>query len=305
MESWREIGLTVLGTIIILIVLRDVVHELFHPERSGSMSRGVMHALWRTLRGLARWRRSFIYRAGPAILIGVAATWVVLLLLGWALIYWPRLPNAFHPDPTLPSSATSGLLTALYVSLGAFTTLSASDLPPESAGLRILVTLESLVGPIVFTAWITWVLGIYPVLAERRAFARQVGVLRRAESDAERAVREPPQEAVAEVLRSLSEQVLSMSARLQQARVTYYFQNESHDATLVVQLPYVLALARAAETHGPAPAIRHHGTMLRSATEELLDDLGEQFLDLHDSPPEQVIAALAEDHLLTQPTSNR
>ena len=300
--GWRGIGLTLLGVILIVMVLRDVVHELFHPERTGSLSRSVMTGTWRSLRGVAQLRRSVIYRAGPAILIAVAATWLLLLVLGWTFIYWPRLPGGFNPDPALPASATRGFLTALYVSLTALTTLGAGDLPPLGAGMRIIVALESLVGPVIFTAWITWVLGIYPVLAERRAFAREIGALRRAESDAERAVHGAPQEAVAEILRSLAEKVLSMGARLQQARVTYYFQNESHDATLVVQLPYVLALGRAAEAHGTEPVLRHHGTMLRTATEELLHDLGTQFLDLRDGTPEQVIAALADDHLLPRPT---
>jgi hypothetical protein len=262
----------------------------------------MMRGVWHLVRAAAKRRRSLIFRAGPLILISVMMMWVVLLVLGFTLLYWPRLPGSFNPDPALRPSETQGFWTALYVSLASFTTISASDLAPRTVGMRIVVTLESFVGPVIFTAWISWVLGIYPVLAERRTFTRETDALRQARPDPERLLTDQPPEAVVELIRSLAEQALSVSARLQQATVTYYFQNPSEEAALATQLPYLLALARAAEARGPAPAIRHHGTMLRVALEQLLKDMGEQYVDLHDAPAERVIEAIARDHLLPAPT---
>lgn len=63
----------VLGVGIILAAARDLVHELFHPESRGSVSRWVMHGVWRGMRRAARYRRTVIYQAGPGELLQHAA----------------------------------------------------------------------------------------------------------------------------------------------------------------------------------------------------------------------------------------
>jgi hypothetical protein len=78
----------------------------------------------------------------------------------------------------------------------------------------------------------------------------------------------------------------------------YYFQNREESLALSSQLPHVLALARAAEDAGRADVVRYQDALLRRAIEALLGTIGEQFLDLEDTSPGRVLAALAEDHLL-------
>src|SRR5206468_942622 len=121
----------------------------------------------------------FMYRAGPLCLVAVALVWTGLTGLAFALIYWPRLPAGFHVDRALPAAAQHGFATALYVSLASVTTIGSADVTPQTIGLRMAVTLESLIGLVIVTAWITWVLSVYPVLAERRTFIREVIQLRR------------------------------------------------------------------------------------------------------------------------------
>jgi hypothetical protein len=169
---------TLVGVMPILVVLRDVVHELFDPEDAGSLARATMHGAWLVLRRFGRRRRGVIYRAGALVLLSVAVMWTGLLTLGFALVYWPGLPEGFHASPGLPAWAARGPGTALYVSLASLTTLSSSDVLPLTDALRYAVTLQSLLGVALITAWITWVLSIYPVLAQRRAFAREVALLR-------------------------------------------------------------------------------------------------------------------------------
>src|SRR4051794_9907007 len=84
------VTLTTLGVLIILFTLRDVVHELFHPEATGSISRTVMRVVWRGTRAIGKIHRAAVFHAGPAILLAVAFTWAILLVLGWTLIYLPR-----------------------------------------------------------------------------------------------------------------------------------------------------------------------------------------------------------------------
>ena len=293
---------TIIGVVLLLVLLRDVVSELFDPEDTGELSRAVMHGCWRIVRAIGRRRRGAILHAGAIALLSVAATWTTLLVLGFALVYWPRLPGAFLVGPDLPPSAGRGFGTALYLSLAAATTLGASEITPVTLPMRLAVAGESLLGVALITAWITWVLSIYPVLAERRAFTGEVALLRRTHPAPPALVREVPPEALAELLRSLGEQLLRVRASLGQARVTYYFQNASPELALARQLPWVLAVARETEAsdgpHAAAPVLRHRGALLRAAVESVLQQIGERFLGLRGAPPEVVLAALAADHLL-------
>jgi voltage-gated potassium channel Kch len=289
---------TLVGAVVIAAVLRDVVHELFSPESSGSISRLVSAGVWRGVRALCRISRVFMYRAGPLCLVAVALAWTSLTVLAFALIYWPRLPASFHVDHALPPSAQHGFATAVYVSLASVTTVGASDVTPQTTGLRLAVTLEALMGLVIVTAWITWVLSVYPVLAERRAFTREIIQIRKVFPDPDRAVLDAPREAITGILLSLGEQVLSVGTRLGQSRVSYYFQNESPQLSLVAQLPYVLALARAAQRVPDASAVRHHGQLLCGATEQVLKDMGTEFLGLKDPSAQEALEAIARDHLL-------
>jgi hypothetical protein len=293
---------TLVGIALIVVTMRDVVHELFHPEWRGSISRQVMNGIWRVMHGVARIRRRWIHHAGPFILLAVANAWMILLVAGWALVYLPHLPEGFVPAPGLPVGQERGFFTAVYVSLGSLTTLSSSDLTPARVGLRLATTLESVVGLVVFTAWITWVLSLYPVLADRRAFTRAVELLRRVYPDPAALLDEADRVSTPETLRSLTEQLVQISARLQQSPVSYYFQSESQPLALGAQLPWVLRLAEHARNHAADAAIRHQGKLLRLAVESLLDEIGDMFLGLTHPDPHTALAALARDHLLDPPT---
>lgn len=288
---------TIVGGALVVIAIRDIGRELLHPQDTGSVSRFIMHGLWRTLRWFAiHGRRSALFRAGPLILVAVAAAWTALLAVGFAFIYWPRLPASFHIASGLAPSAGRGFMTALYFSGATLSSVGATDFGAQSTAVRLISVIEGLLGLVMITAWITWTLSIYPVIADRRAFARLVQLLRRAAPPAD-SVHEPLGEATAEMLRTLTEHVLRIGSQLRQSRITYYFQSESREDALSTQLPWVLEYARTAEAEAPESVVRRHGMLLRIAVEQVVADLGEQFVNMRDAPTEDIIACLAEDHL--------
>jgi hypothetical protein len=293
---------SLLGILLVLAVLRDVVHELFRPEGSGSISRIVMRAVWWTLRGIARVYRPVMAHAGAMIVVAVAATWTLTVMLGSALVYWHRLPTQFHPSSGLDPSATHGFLSALYVSMATLTTLGSSDLTAVTPFMRAAVTLESLLGLIMITAWITWVLSTYPVIADRRSFAREVLLLCKVNASPDATLREQPPDSTAELLRTLSERVVALDTQLLQSPVTYYFQNKDPSVGLATQLPWVLRLAILGEREGMDSAVRRRARMLRLAIEDLLDNINEQFLHLDTQSSGEIVAALAADHLIDEAT---
>ncbi len=67
-------------------------------------------------------RHSLLLLAGPTILLTIIITWGALLTFGWALLYWPRLPEEFWFAPGLDPSNQASFIDALYFSLMSLST---------------------------------------------------------------------------------------------------------------------------------------------------------------------------------------
>src|SRR4051794_9762097 len=108
---------TLAGAALILLTLEDIFVVLFNPLGRGRVSRIAVKLLWRVFRYLGRRRASLLELAGPLGLVSIIGTWLTLLVIGWALIYWPHLPGEFllasEPDP----SSAARLVEALYFSM--------------------------------------------------------------------------------------------------------------------------------------------------------------------------------------------
>lgn len=290
--------LTLLGAALIGVTLRDVLQELFNPELTGSISSVVARTLWRLIRRAARRRPSLLRHAGPLMLAAIGASWVILIGLGAALVYLPRLPQDFDVGPRLPDGARRGFVTAVYVSSAQMTSVGSGDISPKSPAVRMMASIEPILGLVLITAWITWVLSIYPIIAKRRAFEREVALLREPSPDPSALLTDSPCEAVPDLLRHLTTQLIIVGTQLEQSEISYYFVNEAPELSLASQLPYVLALSRAAEEPSRPTLVRHYGTRLRRTVEMMLRHIAERHLKIPAEPPERVLDALAADHLL-------
>lgn len=107
-----------------------------------------MQATWGIFRRLATVRRSLSVLAGPTIVLSIILSWSALLTLGWALIYWPRLPEKFSFSPGLSPANQDSFVDALYLSLMSLTTVGYGDITPSTDWLRIASTVEALVASV-------------------------------------------------------------------------------------------------------------------------------------------------------------
>lgn len=281
----------------IVAALRDIFQELFRPSGGGVLSRSLMSLVWRTYRHIARLRPSALEMAGPSILIAVIAGWTTLLIGGWALIYWPRLPGKFLLSTGLDPSANGGFIDALYVSAVTLTTLGYGDITPTIGWLRILAPMQALVGFGLLTAAISWVLSIYPVLSRRRSLAREI-TLRQESAKRLVPVEETDPRSLTRTLEELASRLVSIEGDLVQFPVTYYFHNGEEPNSLPVALPYLLRLsARLAGEREMLPETRLRALMLHGAIEELAARIGTTFLNLEGVSTEEILTAYARDHL--------
>ncbi|MBC2906642.1 potassium channel family protein [Streptomyces cupreus] len=285
MTGW----ISLVGAVVVMVILRDVFHTLWHPTRHGGLSRIVITALWR-LSARTSPRRRAAGVAGPLGMACVVAMWTCGVALGWAVIYWPHMPEGFVFSSTLEPAEHSRPVDALYISLVIVGTLGLGDIAPAEAWLRVVAPLESLVGFALLTATVSWVLGIFPALARRRTLALRICHLRCAGLTDE----ELNSDAGATVLDTLAADFARVSVDFAQYPESYYFHDGTGDTALAPNIGYAAELAdRTRQSRHPAARIA--SAVLAAALDDLAAVLDERFLHTEGRRP-QILAAYARDH---------
>lgn len=263
---------SVIGAVVIATALWDVFQTLWHPHGHGPVSKTVMRLIWRASRRAgARGSRL----SGPAAMVMVIGTWTSLALVGWALVYWPHLSEGFSYDPGLAPGRRGDLLDALYLSVVTITTLGFGDIVPTTPWLRVLTPIEALLGFVLLTAAVSWVLQVSPVLTRRRALALRIDTLRRTQTATLLPSLQPA--TAAGLLSELAAGISQVHVDTLQHTEAYYFRDANEQTTLAVSAPYTRELALTAQQSTHAD-VQHAGAALSAALEDLADALDTQYL---------------------------
>lgn len=291
--------ITLLGAVLIFVVLRDIFQQLFVPSGGGSLSRALMRLIWGAFRRLSGHRQALLTLAGPTILVTIIGVWSGLLVVGWALIYWPRMPDGFLYATGLDPANNAGFVDALYLSLFTITTLGYGDITPTADWVRILAPLEALVGFALLTASLTWVTSLYPALRRRRSLARQITLVRgREEQESGDALGSMEATAAERVIGKLTSQLISVETELVQFPVTYYFHDTTERFSLPLAMPCLLRLAQQYDEENYPSEVRSRARELGEVIEDFTTTIASQtFLSLKDKGPKEVLEAYAHDHL--------
>jgi len=283
---------TVVGVALVLVVVRDVFHTLFHPVGHGSIAPLVMKLVWRTVRLFPSDRR-ITSLTGPLGVTAVILTWAVASTLGWMLIYLAQIPSAVTYGSELDPAARNDVVDSLYLSLVTLATLGFGDIVPSSPWLRIVVPLEALFGFMLVTAAVSWVLQIYPALHRRRSLALQLATLRQARrADGSGGIESVP----VDVLTALAAAVVEVRNDFTQYGATYFFRDLEADASLAASLGYATEVA--AEAIGSSDnQYRLVGAMIMAAVDLLAELLDREFLHLDEgSDTAAIVRAYAFEH---------
>ena len=158
-----QLILTVASIALIILVLVDSFETTVLPRRVTRRYRFVRLfyvTTWRLWRGLAlriprgKWRETFLSLFGPLSILALLASWVIGLIIGFALLHW-SLATALHA-----TNPESSLASYLYWSGGTFFTLGYGDLTPVSHLGRILAVAEAGIG----FGFLALIIGYVPVI---------------------------------------------------------------------------------------------------------------------------------------------
>ncbi|MFJ4007413.1 potassium channel family protein [Streptomyces sp. NPDC090023] len=285
---------SLVGAGLVLVTLRDLFHTLWHPTRHGGLSRLVMTALWRLARRF-RARRRVVGLVGPLALVTVVSLWTAAIVLGWAVVYWPHMPGSFAFSPGSRAAQQPSLLDSVYLSLVTVATLGLGDIAPAEGWLRVVSPLEALMGFVLLTATVSWVVEIYPALTRRRVLAVRLALLR----DSDPAPDQVDCTAGALLLDSLVTDVVRVRIDFTQYAEAYYFHDGEDHSSLAAAVGFGLVLAERGKSAG-LPEVRLAGALLAGALDDLAGVLDQRFLRTGGTPAE-VFAAYAADHGRARP----
>lgn len=282
---------TAVGSLLIGAALRDIFATLWHPRGLGTICRLLFSLIWRVL-GALDGRGRLLNSAGPVAMVSTVLVWSAMTVLGWAAIYLPHMPDGFYFSTALPPTVASEPVAALYLSLVTVATLGYGDITPAYPALRMLIPVQALIGFVLFTAAISWVLQLYPALSRRRAAAQRitmmadtgvVAVLPRAE----------PGTAI-QLLGSVTEALTTLELDVMQYQETYFFRDAEPALSCAAALSFVPELA-AAGSSSDSMEVRWAADMLDTQAERLANRLDAQYLHTG-AGTHEVFDAFAQDH---------
>ena len=103
------------------------------------------------------------------MMVETVVVWGLLMLCGFALIYWPSLGEGIQASS---GSTPTDFWSAFYYSGYSFTTLGTGDLVPKTAIFRILMVVQAWIGFAVLTLTLTYLMSVYSALVRRNTLAQ-------------------------------------------------------------------------------------------------------------------------------------
>lgn len=165
---------TALGLGLLLFVAYDVYATILHASaRFGPIGETLNRSVWRLTRLIARRfprsrRHKILNAIGPLLLPLLLVILVFLVMTGFSLIYYPRMPAQFNVQNQTESS---NWIESFYFSGITLTTLGYGDIAPRTTTVRMLTLIESASGIALISLAITYLIAVYNALERKRSVA--------------------------------------------------------------------------------------------------------------------------------------
>lgn len=279
---------TIAGVFLVLIALNDVFHTLLRPAATGRLSALVFRGVW----AMTRRPRRVASISGPLTILTTISMWLLLVAVGWALIYLPHVPDGFSYSGIDPADYHP-FVEAITFSLVALTTLGLGDVIPADPLIRVLTPLEALTGFVLLSAAVAWFMQLFPALSRRRAFAIELTGLH--EAGVTGGVGQLSDARAASIVRGISQSLAAVTADLVQNPEIFYFAENDEALSAPSALRYSLEL-RDSALSSTNPDVRAEGRALSHVIDELARVLRGQYPHLGGESADEVFGSAALGH---------
>lgn len=152
-----DVVVMVVGAFLMGAVLLDVLLTVVHLDAEGVVARHVQRTSWMLILRTAGRSRRVLAGAGPALIALTFTVWLILFILGYALVIWPHLDASFRaPLELLPL----GFMDAVYHSGVTVTVLGHGDITPRTWPFELLSTFAAASGFALVTGAVTYIVQI-------------------------------------------------------------------------------------------------------------------------------------------------
>jgi hypothetical protein len=166
------------GVFLIAVALRDVFQGVIVPRAENTtlrVSRYLMRGMWHVWPRIAyrmyprdaTRRENFLGTFAPFHLVTLLATWVVMLVIGWGLVFY-GLRGGLHPQDVSFGSA-------LYYAGSSLLTIGYGDIVARSAATRILSLVAAASGLGTVAVVTSFLFSIFGSFQERERFVVTIG----------------------------------------------------------------------------------------------------------------------------------
>jgi hypothetical protein len=163
--------LFVLGLLIVLVTIIDIVWTtLWVDGGAGVITNKTCTLLWILMVKMNRGNDGILKFSGPIILIAILVNWIILLWIGWTLIFsgsFESITNTVNNNPIEWKNF-------IYYSGYSIFTLGSGDYAPTSPLWQILTTIASGTGTLFFTLGASYIISIVGAVADKRSFASSI-----------------------------------------------------------------------------------------------------------------------------------
>ena len=169
-----NVGVTLLGVGLLVAAVVDIVWTTLWVEGgAGPLTSPFMAGTWRTLRAVAGDNSRILSFAGPLILVGGLAAWLLLLWTGWTFVF---IGSEHTLVDTVDRGAVSWVDQLYFIGYTMFT-LGNGDFAPVDGLAQVATVLVAGSGMLFVTLSVTYVLSVLDAVTQKRAFATNVSGL--------------------------------------------------------------------------------------------------------------------------------
>ena len=99
------------GLVVIAFTLRETFQDLFQPSASGSLSAWIGRATFSVSKRI----RFLLPSAGALAILFTIVSWSTLVAIGFAMVFWPNVPDGFNMQTSIHRDAISRFGIAVFL----------------------------------------------------------------------------------------------------------------------------------------------------------------------------------------------
>ena len=167
-----QVWMVLVGVVLVGLSVSDaVLTTIAVSSATGPITSRVGGSIWRVARRLAASPRSSVLTAaGPVILMATIGVWVLLLWVGWWLVFAAEPGAVVSTSGSVPASGWERVYFTAYTLF----TLGNGDFKPVGAGWQVATGAAAANGLVLVTMAITYVIPVVTAVTERRQQAATI-----------------------------------------------------------------------------------------------------------------------------------